>query len=71
MQRQWVESSVIAAVGYEPASMTLEVEFKNGTAYRYFNVPYVVVEQLMTARSIGKYFSTHVRDRFRTTRIFG
>lgn len=70
MQRQWIEnSSVIAAVGYDNANLTLEIEFKNGTVYRYFNVPYVVVEQLMMASSHGRYFGSHIRGRFRNRRM--
>jgi hypothetical protein len=76
VQRQWIESSVIAAVGYDPASMTLEVEFRGkageetgGVVYRYSNVPYIVVEELMTAGSPGKYFGRHVRNRFRGRRV--
>jgi hypothetical protein len=32
-------------------------------------VPYVVVEQLMTAGSIGRYFSKQIRNRFRSRRM--
>jgi hypothetical protein len=39
MNRQRVESSNIAAIGYESASATLEVEFMNGTLYEYYGVP--------------------------------
>ena len=39
MERQSVSSSNLASVGYDPNSETLEIEFKGGTIYRYFNVP--------------------------------
>lgn len=71
MQTQYVESTSIAAVGYDPANLVLEVQFKSGGVYRYFNVPYVVVEQLMTARSVGRYFSKQIRNRFRSRRVDG
>ena len=69
MQTQYVESSSLSAVGYEPANLTLEVQFKNGHVYRYFNVPYVAVEQLMNARSLGRHFNSNIRDRFRYRRM--
>jgi hypothetical protein len=71
VQTQSVESTSLAAVGYDPANLVLEVQFKNGGVYRYFNVPYVVVEQLMTAGSIGRYFSKQIRNRFRSRRMDG
>ncbi|MGN6506561.1 MAG: KTSC domain-containing protein, partial [Tepidisphaeraceae bacterium] len=43
----------------------LEVEFKNGHVYRYFNVPFSTVEGLMHAGSAGKFFSRQIRDRFK------
>ena len=69
MQVQYVESSSLSAVGYDPANLTLEIQFKNGHVYRYFNVPYVAVEQLMTARSLGREFNSHIRNRFRSRRM--
>lgn len=69
MNRQFVESSVIAAVGYDHGTMMLEVEFKNGGIYRYENVPYSVAEALFTARSVGQFFSSRVRDRFRSRKV--
>ena len=65
MQTMVVESSSLAAVGYDHANLVLEVQFKNGHVYRYFNVPYVVVEQLMNARSLGRHFNSNIRERFR------
>ena len=69
MQRTVVESSCLEAVGYDHANLVLEVQFKNGHVYRYFNVPYVAVEQLMTARSLGRHFNSNIRDRFRYRRM--
>jgi hypothetical protein len=39
MNRQNVNSSNLASVGYDETSNTLEVEFNNGGIYQYFNVP--------------------------------
>lgn len=39
MQRTPVDSSTMAAVGYDADSETLEIEFVNGHLYQYFDVP--------------------------------
>ena len=69
MQRQWIDSSVLASVGYDRGALTLEVEFKSGEVYRYANVPFSVVEQLMLASSHGRYFSKQIRNRFRARKV--
>ena len=66
MVRQFIESSVIASAGFDPAGLILEIEFKNGGVYQYFNVPFSVVEGLAMAASPGKYFGMYIRDRFRS-----
>jgi len=40
--RQPVESSAIAKVGYSKRRHILEIEFVNGTVYRYLDVPAAV-----------------------------
>lgn len=63
MEREQVESTNLASVGYDPNSETLEVEFlKSGDVYQYFNVPAFEYEQLLSANSIGGYFSANIRN---------
>ena len=69
MLRQVVDSSNLRSVGYDRATATLEVEFKNGGIYRYGDVPAETWNQLRHAESIGKFFQDHVRDHFPTTRV--
>ena len=69
MERRTVESSNIAAIGYDEATRTLEVEFRRGQTYRYFDVPSHVHAALMRAESHGSYFSRNVRKNFRYARI--
>jgi hypothetical protein len=69
MQRQWVESSVLASVGYDRGRGVLEVEFKNGGVYQYFSVPGRVAEELAAAGSHGQFFSKQIRDRFRNRKV--
>ena len=49
MKRSRVESSSIAAVGYDLADSTLEVEFRSGAVYLYSGVPKPVFDALMAA----------------------
>jgi hypothetical protein len=62
MERQPVSSSHIVAIGYNTTSETLEIEFKSGLIYQYFNVPQVIHEQLMAAPSIGSFFNANIRN---------
>jgi KTSC domain len=69
MEREPVESSNLASVGYDSDSETLEVEFKKGGAiYRYFNVPPIEHERLVNAHAlgatVGTYFSANIRNAF-------
>jgi hypothetical protein len=67
MEREPVDSSVLASVGHEDG--VLEVEFTSGAVYRYFDVPVPVHEALMAAESHGSYFNAHVRDAYAYERV--
>jgi len=69
MVRQQVSSTSINAVGYDPQTSTLEIEFKNGRVYRYLNVPPEIYEAFMHSDSHGQYFNTNIRDTFQFDRI--
>lgn len=62
MKRQSVESSNLASVGYDAENEILEVQFKHGGVYQYFDVPENVYEELMNADSHGVYFSDNIRN---------
>jgi len=61
MERQNVNSSNLASVGYENTSNTLEVKFNHGGIYQYSNVPESVYLGLMNASSHGKYFDANIK----------
>ena len=69
MRRRRVDSSSLAAVGYDDATATLEVEFHHGGVYRYFMVPRSAYEALIGAESIGRHFVERIRDRYRCQQI--
>ncbi|WP_280691017.1 KTSC domain-containing protein [Kitasatospora sp. GAS204B] len=69
MERVPVESSCLAAVGYDPADGALELEFTSGSVYRYLAVPEDVHRGLLAAESLGRYFHAWIRDRYEYRRI--
>jgi hypothetical protein len=66
VHRQKVVSSVLSSIGYDPVSMTLEIEFHSGAVYRYLEVPRTAYQQLLAAPSLGRHFNAEIRDRYRT-----
>lgn len=64
-----VSSSNIEAVGYDDKSQTLQVEFKNGSNYQYFDVPQHVFEELKGAGSVGAYLSANIKGIYRFSRV--
>ena len=64
IQRQPVNSSDIASIGYDAAAQILEIEFHATGSYRYFSVPAAVFETLRTTPSPGKYFLQNIKGQF-------
>ncbi|MEA2488460.1 MAG: hypothetical protein QOH21_252 [Acidobacteriota bacterium] len=69
MHMQRVESSVLAAIGHDPATSILQVVFRTGRIYQYHGVPRAVHEELLAAGSIGEYFNKRIRPRYRAVRV--
>ena len=64
-----VSSSNLASIGYDSQSLTLEIEFKDGSVYQYFDVPDNMYEDLMQAPSKGKFFHAYIKNFCRDTRL--
>lgn len=64
-----VNSSFLSAVKYNTESGILEVAFKNGSVYRYFDFPESTYQSLLSAPSIGSYYNAHVANLYRYIRI--
>ena len=69
MNRAPLESSVLASVLYLPALRLLEVEFRSGLSYQYFDVPQQSYQRLLTAESKGAYFNANIRNCFPCNQI--
>jgi hypothetical protein len=69
MRRQHVESSNVCAVGYDPESRIMEIEFGQGDAgyelnrlYHFFDVPPEVHQALMTHWSPGRFVNWELKN---------
>lgn len=59
-----VESSNIAAIGYEAETKTLQVDFKTGKRYQYQNVPPELFAEFQAAESVGQFFADKIKKGF-------
>ena len=64
-----VDSSNVESVGYDEDSSTLQVEFKNGGVYQYFDVPEDVYIQLRDASSVGEYLAAAIKGSYRYSKV--
>jgi hypothetical protein len=69
MQRQFVSSSDLRSVGYDPQQQLLEIEFNSGGIYHYSGVPTSVYSALMSAGSKGQYFHRFIKDVYAYRRV--
>ena len=60
-----LDSSCLRSVGYSVDAAAMEVTFRNGSLYRYFDVPEFLHGGFMVARSKGASFNTRIDARFR------
>jgi len=56
-----VQSSNLAAVGYDDDSETLYVRFKGNRLYAFYGVSRADYEGLLAAESKGRYFAREIR----------
>lgn len=69
MEMIHVDSSNVEAVGYDENSSTLQVEFKNGGMYQYFDVPEEVFFGLRDADSVGGYLAARIKGTYRYSKV--
>lgn len=69
VKRTRVESSHIAAIGYDPERFLLEVEFDDGSIYQYRRVPAHVYAGFAHAASKGTYFHHYILNRYQTRKV--
>lgn len=64
-----VVSSNIAAIGYSDTCSVLQVNFLNGTRYRYFDIPAQVFSNFLAAPSKGRYLNNVIKSEFASNYI--
>ena len=69
MRRLPVDSTSLASVGYDAGTAVLEIEFREGGVYQYYQVPARVHRELMSAESRGSYFTQFIRPTYRFRRM--
>ncbi len=50
-----VKSSIIFSIGYDAVNKILQVEFRKGTIYEYYDIPDIVYQNFMNAESKGNF----------------
>lgn len=71
MKTTEVQSTTLAAMGYDSACGILQLEFRSRAVYRYVGVPGRVYEELWAATSKGRYFNVAIRGRFLHSMVAG
>ena len=61
VQMRPVDSSTIAAIGFDPQAKVLHVVFKNGSRYIYQDFPMSLYEEFLAAPSAGKFFAQKIK----------
>jgi len=63
------ESSAISAARYFSRTHRLEVTFRSGSAYLYYDILPRIFEEFRMADSKGRYFHEHILHRYRYDRL--
>jgi hypothetical protein len=63
--RTFPDSSAIEAADYRDDRRILDIWYRGGDRYSYFDVPPEVYEELLRAPSAGEFVNLHVKPNFR------
>ncbi len=70
MDRDIVDSSMMASIGYDQSTGIVEVEFqKDGQVWQYYDVPEITYNEVRAAVSLGSAFNAMIRNHFREARV--
>jgi hypothetical protein len=67
--RQPISSTGIAKIGYSKRRHILEIEFVNGTAYRYLDVSPSVYRDLLSAESKARFYDFNIKGKYRSVHV--
>ena len=69
MKLHHLRSSSLAAAGYDPYHHELDIAFRHGGVYRYFNVSPRTYRALLQADSKGQFFTGYIRGNYRFEKV--
>ena len=70
MERQYIDSSMISSIGYDPATCILEIEFKSdGAVWDYPNFPESLWYEFLYSDSKGKFFHQNIRGQYNEYKV--
>lgn len=69
MNRESVQSSMIASLGYDANTSTLEVEFNSGAVWQYYEVPENVYYDMKNSGSLGKFFHANIKGQYTESQV--
>jgi hypothetical protein len=64
-----IDSAAIARAGYDPAKRVLRIQYTNGRAYDYLDVPPSIYEQLMNAESAGEFVNRESKPSYESAEV--
>lgn len=69
MERKDVESTMIRSIGFESDSSTLEVEFKSGAVWQYYDFPESSWYEFDGSESQGKFFHREIKGQYSESQV--
>jgi hypothetical protein len=69
IQRETVDSTALASIGYSKRLRALEIEFRNGAIYRYLDVAPATYHKLMLAPSKARFYNENIRRKYRSQHV--
>ena len=64
-----VKSSNIEAIGYNKATESLVIRFRNKSEYLYPKVPKATYDSIMASESKGSFFHTEIKQKYEGVKI--
>jgi len=69
MNRESIDSSMMLSIGYDPGTSILEIEFKGGEIWQYFDFPETIWYEFESSDSKGGFFHREIKKQYAESRI--
>ena len=69
MEKVNVSSTNISSVQYNESDESMVLEFKNGSSYKYKDVPLMVYKAFLTSSSKGQFFHSDIKRSFECVKL--